>query len=152
MTDYRLETKLGFDKIRRAIQDRCLTDYAADRVEKEEFSTDAGVISDRLGLTDEMRLVLMFEENFPTNGYIDALPFLEGLTRAGSCIDLLSLGKLKTVTDTIRRLLHFFNSVKDGIYPKLKHLASPVCSFPEVQRRIESILDKYGEIKDSASD
>ena len=152
MTDYRLETKLGFDKIRRSIQDRCLTDYAAERVEKEEFSTDPDIISDRLGLTDEMRLVLMFEENFPTNGYIDALPFLEGLTRAGSCIDLLSLGKLKTVTDTIRRLLHFFHSVKDGIYPKLKQLASPVCSFPEVQRRIEAILDKYGEIKDSASE
>ena len=49
MTDYRLETKLGFDKIRRSIQDRCLTDYAAERVEKEEFSTDPDIISDRLG-------------------------------------------------------------------------------------------------------
>jgi len=152
MTHARLESKLGFDKIRKMIADRCLTDYAAGRVAEEDFSTDPDIIRQRLALTDEMRLVLMFEENFPTTGYIDAIPFLSALERDGSCIDVLSLGKLKTVTDTIRRVLHFFGSIKSGIYPQLERLAAPVRSFPEVQRRIESILDKYGDIKDSASD
>ena len=152
MTHARLESKLGFDKIRKMIADRCLTDYAAARVAEEDFSTDPDIIRQRLALTDEMRLVLMFEENVPTTGYIDAIPFLSALERDGSCIDVLSLGKLKTVTDTIRRVLHFFGSIKSGIYPQLERLAAPVRSFPEVQRRIESILDKYGDIKDSASD
>jgi DNA mismatch repair protein MutS2 len=152
MTHERLESKLGFDKIRKMIADRCLTDYAAGRVAEEGFSTDADIIRQRLALTDEMRLILMFEENFPTTGYIDAIPFLSALERDGSCIDVLCLGKLKTVTDTIRRVLHFFGSIKSGIYPQLERLASPVRSFPEVQRRIESILDRYGDIKDSASD
>ncbi len=147
-----LENKLGFDKIRKIISDRCLTDYAAQRVEQEEFSNNPKEIEERLALTDEMRLIMMFEENFPSTGYIDAIPFLEGLEKAGSCIDVLSLAKLKTTTDTIRRVLHFFASIKDGIYPRLKRLASPVKSFPEIQRRIESILDRYGEIKDSASE
>ena len=152
MTDSALESKIGFDKIRRIISDRCLTDYAAARVAEEEFSAERDVIGARLALTDEMRLIMMFEENFPTTGYIDAIPFLEPLQKAGSSIDLLSLGKLKTATDTIRRLLHFFAGVKDGIYPRLKRMASRVNSFPEVQRRIENIIDKYGDIKDSASD
>lgn len=152
MTDARLEAKLGFDKIRRIISDRCMTDYATERVASEEFSTDAGVIRMRLGLTDEMRLVMMFEENFPTTGYIDAIPFLEPLQKEGSAIDPLSLAKLKTLTDTTRRVTHFFSSSKDGVYPGLKRLAAPVRNYPEVQRRIENILDKYGEIKDSASD
>ena len=152
MTHERLESKLGFDKIRKTIADRCLTDYAAGRVAEEDFSTDADIIRRRLALTDEMRLILMFEESFPTTGYIDAIPFLSALEREGSCIDVLSLAKLKTVTDTLRRILHFFSSIKDGIYPQLERLAAPVHAFPEVQRRIESILDKYGDIKDSASD
>ena len=147
-----LEAKLGFDKIRRIISDRCLTDYAADRVEKEEFSADRGVIGTRLALTDEMRLIMMFEDSFPTTGYIDAAPFLEPLLKAGSSIDTLSLGKLKTATDTVRKILHFFGGIKDGVYPRLKRMAGQVNSFPEIQRRIESILDKYGNIKDSASD
>ena len=152
MTDARLESKLGFDKIRKVISDRCLTDYAAGRVAEEAFSTDPDIIRRRLALTDEMRLILMFEDSFPTTGYIDAIPFLSSLEREGSCIDVLSLGKLKTVTDTLRRILHFFASIKSGIYPQLERLVAPVRSFPEVQRRIETILDKYGDIKDSASD
>ena len=152
MKDATLEAKLGFDKIRKTISDRCMTDYAAEKVAGEEFSTDASVIGRRLKLTDEMRLVMMFEENFPSTGYIDAIPFLNALEKPGSCIDVLSLGKLKTATDTIRRILHFFGSIKDEVYPELKRMASPVRSFPEVQRRIEGILDKYGDIKDSASD
>ena len=152
MKDLTLEAKLGFDKIRKIISDRCLTDYAVERVAAEEFSTDASAISRRLKLTDEMRLIMMFEENFPTSGYIDTGPFLSSLEKPGSCIDVLSLGKLKTATDTIRRILHFFSNIKDGVYPELKRMASPIRNFPEIQRRIEGILDKYGDIRDSASD
>lgn len=150
--DTRLESKLGFDKVRKIISDRCLTDYASQRVAEEEFSTDRSVISRRLSLTDEMRLILMFEENFPTTGYIDAIPFLEPLQKEGSSIDVLSLAKLKTIVDTLRKVSNFFGSIKDGVYPQLKRMSSGVRHYPEVLRRIEQILDKYGDIKDSASD
>lgn len=148
----RLEAKLGFDRIRREVSDRCNTDYAAGRVEKEEFSSDAETIRQRLVLTDEMRLVLMFEDRFPTTGYIDALPFLEALEKEGTSIDLLSLGKLGTLLDTNSKLLSFFASVKDGVYPNLMKMAAPVTRFPELGVRINAILDRYGEVKDTASD
>ena len=134
--DTRLESKLGFDKVRGIIADRCLTDYAAERVATEAFSSDSGIIGMRLALTDEMRLVMMFEESFPTTGYIDAIPFLKPLAKEGSCIDVHSLGKLKTMTDTIRKVTRFFSGIKDGIYPNLKRLSAPVRNFPEVQKRI----------------
>jgi len=150
--DSRLEAKLGFDRIRNHISDRCSTEYATERVAHETFSTEPKEIRRRLLLTDEMRLVVMFEDSFPTNGYIDCLHFLEMLLKEGSNIDLLSLGKLRTMVDTIRRILHFFGNIRDDIYPNLKRLVSPVAYFPEVQRRIDVILDRYGEVKDTASD
>jgi DNA mismatch repair protein MutS2 len=149
--DARLEAKLGFDKVRTAIQDRCSTDYAAARVENEEFCTSGEEIHRRHLLTDEMRLILMFEDNFPTSGYIDALPFLEPIGKNAS-IDLLSLGKLRTLLDTLKKALNFFHAVKEGIYPNLQHLASGITAPAEVVRRIDSILDRHGEIKDTASD
>lgn len=152
MKDSRLEEKLGFSKIRTLIAGRCNTEYAVSRVEEEEFSTDPAIIRRRLLLSDEMRLILMFEDSFPTTGYIDALGFLEPLLKEGTCMDVLSLGKLKTLLDTTRKVTNFLRSVKDGIYPNLKSLATSVTYFPEVNRRIETILDKYGDIKDSASD
>ena len=152
MTDRRLETKLGFDKVRETISNRCQTEYAADRVAGEEFCTDPDEILRRLQLTDEMRLILMFEDSFPTTGYIDALPFLEPLQKEGFSIDKLSLAKLGSMLELSRKTYTFFLSIKDGVYPRLKRMTSRMVSFPEVRRRIEGILDKYGEIKDSASD
>ena len=151
-TDTRLESKLGFDRIRSMISDKCSTEYAVGRVADEVFSTDAKEISKRLALTDEMRLVMMFEESFPTNGYIDCLPFLKPLENTGYNIDLLSLGKLRTMVETVRRLTIFFLATKDGVYPNLKRFSAPVKNYPEVQRRIDLILDKYGDVKDTASD
>ena len=152
MTDTRLEAKLGFDRIRTLIADRCSTEYAAQRVATEAVLTDPAKIRRRLLLTDEMRLVMMFEENFPTNGYIDCLPFLTPLQKEGSSIDILSLGKLRTMLETVRKVTAFFHGIKDGIYPSLKHMAAPVGSFPDIQKRIDAILDRYGEVKDTASD
>ena len=150
--DSRLEEKLGFDRVRKIIADRCSTDYAADRVASEQFSTDPGIIRHRLLLTDEMRLIVMFEESFPTTGYIDALPFLKPLLKEGYSIDLLSVGKLRTMIGTLAKVSSFFAGMKDGIYPNLKRMASRVGSFRDVQKRIDSIIDRYGEMKDTASD
>lgn len=150
--DTRLEGKLGFDRVRTFVADRCSTEYAVTRVTEERFSNDPKVIRERLALTDEMRLIVMFEENFPTNGYIDCLDFLKPLEKNGYTIDILSLGKLRTMVETVRKLTNFFMSIKDGVYPNLKRMSAPVLSFPEVQRRIDQILDKFGDVKDTASD
>ena len=150
--DTRLEGKLGFDRVRTFVADRCSTEYAVTRVTEERFSNDPKVIRERLALTDEMRLIVMFEENFPTNGYIDCLDFLKSLEKTGYTIDILSLGKLRTMVETVRKLTNFFMSIKDGVYPNLKRMSAPVLSFPEVQRRIDQILDKFGDVKDTASD
>ena len=147
-----LEAKLGFDKVRQAVSDKCSTEYAAGRAASEEFSNSAKEIRRRLLLTDEMRLIVMFEESFPTSGYIDCMDFLKVLEADGANIDLYSLGKLRTMTETLRKVTAFFDGIKDGIYPNLKRFVSKVKVFPEVQRRIDRIIDKFGNVKDTASD
>lgn len=152
MTEERIEAILGFDRVRKIISDRCSTEYATARTAEENFSTDAREIHQRLLLTDEMRMIVMFEESFPSNGYIDCVRFLEILSNEGSNIDLVSLGKLKTMLETLRRITLFFSNIKDGIYPNLKKMVSSIVLFPEVQQRIDTILDKFGNVKDTASD
>ena len=148
----KLESQLGFDRIRKIISDRCSTEYAAEKAAMEEFSTDVKEIRHRLVLTDEMRLIVMFEESFPSNGYIDCIVFLEMLENPGANIDLVCLGKLRTMLETIRKITSFFAGIKDGVYPNLKRMVSGVGLFPEVLKEIDRILDKYGNVKDTASD
>ena len=150
--DKRLELKIGFDRVRQIISDRCSTSYAAERTADERFCTNPAEIRRRLLLTDEMRLIMMFEDSFPSGGFIDCIDFLKPLERSSSSIDLLSLRKLRTMLDTLRKVTAFFNSVKDEVYPNLKRMSSVILSFPEVHRRIDNIIDRYGEVKDTASD
>ena len=152
MTEERIEAILGFDRVRRIISDRCSTEYATVRTAEEKFSADEKEIRRRLLLTDEMRLIVMFEESFPSSGYIDCVGFLETLTNTGANIDLVSLGKLRTMLETLRKVSAFFGNIKDGVYPNLKRMVGGITLFPEVQRRIDSILDKFGNVKDTASD
>ena len=148
----RIEHILGFDRIRKIISDRCSTEYAVERTAAETFSTNEKEIRRRLLLTDEMRLIVMFEESFPSNGYIDCVGFLQMLENSGANIDLTSLGKLRTMLETLRKVSLFFSNIKDGVYPNLKRMVSQIALFPEVQQRIDSILDKFGNVKDTASD
>jgi DNA mismatch repair protein MutS2 len=150
--DTRLEQKIGFDKVRQIISDRCSTAYAAERTATETFSTNPSHIRKRLLLTDEMRLIMMFEDSFPSGGFIDCIDFLKPLERSSAAIDLISLRKLKTMLETLRKVTSFFEGIKDGVYPNLKRMSAPIMGFPEVQRRIESIIDRYGDVKDTASD
>ena len=150
--DVRLEQKIGFDRIRQIISDKCSTVYATERAATETFSNKASLIRKRLLLTDEMRLIMMFEDSFPSGGFIDCIDFLKPLESTSSAIDLLSLRKLKTMLETLRKVTAFFEDIKDGVYPNLKRMSAPIMSFPEVQRRIEGIIDRYGDIKDTASD
>ncbi len=150
--DTRLEQKIGFDRVRQIISDRCSTAYAAERTATETFSTNPSHIRKRLLLTDEMRLIMMFEDSFPSGGFIDCIDFLKPLERSSSAIDLISLRKLKTMLETLRKVTAFFEGIKDGVYPNLKRMSARIMGFPEVQRRIDTIIDRYGDVKDTASD
>ena len=150
--DIRLEQKIGFDRIRQIISDKCSTVYATERAANETFSTKASQIRKRLLLTDEMRLIMMFEDGFPSGGFIDCIDFLKPLESTSAAIDLLSLRKLKTMLETLRKVTAFFDGIKEGVYPNLKRMSAPIMGFPEVQRRIENILDRYSDVKDTASD
>lgn len=147
-----LEQKIGFDRVRASVCDHCQSAYASSLASEETFCSDAHQIRHRLLLTDEMRLILMFEDNFPTGGYIDSLDFIMPLQSANASMDIFSVRKFRTMLDTLGKVTGFFEGIQNGIYPNLKRMAAPVASFPAISHRIDTLLDRYGNIKDSASD
>ena len=146
-----LEQKIGFDKVREKIAAKCATQYAARKVAAEQISHDGGEIMFRLRLTDEMRLICLFEDSFPAGGYHDTKAFLLPLQAENTSIDLPSMRILRTSLDTLRRILAFFRECKDDLYPTLRQISASVSYEPEIGRRIEAILDRNGEVRDTAS-
>ena len=147
----KIEQKLGFEKIKDQLLVRCSTNYAKERVRTEKVSHNAATIGKRLSLADEMRLICMFESSFPQSGFIDSIEFLKPLEIEYSSITLENMGRLYTFVENLRGVLNFFRNCKEGSYPNLKVMADPIMFFPEISRRIESIIDKFGEVRDNAS-
>ncbi|MEG0517374.1 MAG: Smr/MutS family protein [Bacteroidales bacterium] len=148
----KIEQKLGFEKIRESVALRCSTNYAKERVGAEKISVHAATIEKRLILTDEMRLICMFESSFPSNGFIDSIDYLKPLEIEYTSLSLENLNKLYTFLENLKGILAFFKGCKEGRYENLRSMAEPVMFFPEITRRLDLILDKYGEIRDHASD
>ena len=148
----RTETKIGFDKVRGMVVGKCSTRGAASHAESLDIMTAAGEISRALKFTDEMRLICMFEDTFPMEDYVDMRDFLMPLEGDSSCISLPHLVLLQKGLGTIRRVVGFFRSSRDGVYPNLKEMAAAVAYFPEVTRKTDSILDKFGAVRDTASE
>ena len=147
----KIEQKLGFEKIKEQLILRCSTNYAKERVRAEKVSHNARTIGKRLSLTDEMRLICMFESSFPQNGYIDSIEFLKPLEIEYSSITLENMNKLYTFVENLKGVLNFFKGSKEGSYVNLKEMAAPITFFPEISRRIEGIVDRFGEVRDNAS-
>ena len=147
----RLEQKLGFDRIRSMIESRCSISSAKNRAAEAKFLTNPGEIVRTLSLTDEMRVIIMLESGFPDSGYVDTLSFIKQLEQTSFYLDTISIYRLKQSLETIRAISNFFKNSKEASYPYLKKMAEPVVLFPEITRRIDTILDKFGEIKDNAS-
>ena len=147
----KIEQKLGFNKIKESLALRCSTDYARERVENERVSTNPKTILKRLSLTDEMRLICMFEPSFPSEGYIDSITFLKPLETESSVLSIENLRKLQIFLENLKSILAFFKKCKPEQYPNLKGMAEPILFFPEIGRRLDAILDKSGEIRENAS-
>ena len=145
-----LERKLGFDIVRETVRGKCATEGARRMVAGAEIMHDEGAIVQALRLTDEMRLICMFEDSFPTDGFVDMREFLLPLTSELGCISLPNLVLLQRGLDAIRRIVAFFKG-SSGVYPSLKGLSEPVMLYPEILRKIDSIINKHGEVRDNAS-
>ena len=129
------EKKLGFDTVRALVSAKCATEGARRLVDQTVIMHSADDIVAALKPTDEMRLVCMFEDTFPDDGFVDMRPFLLPLTSETSCISLPNMMLLEKGLEAIRKITAFLQR-NGNVYPCLKKIAEPVAVFPEVLRKI----------------
>ena len=127
-SDY--ENKTGFDRIRAQVRGKCTTDGGRALLDGEGFSASAGEIAHRLSLCSELQEILMLESGF---------------------LDIEDMIALRAGLGAVNEITAFLAAKEEGRYPVLRGLAQGVESFPEITGHIDTILDRYGKIKDSAS-
>ena len=147
------EQKTGFDKIRLLISDRCLSPLGKERVADMTFLTDYKMIGDKLEQVDEFVRIQQGEEDFPANYFFDVRYSLKRIRPEGTWLDERELFDLKRSLQTIHDIIRFFRPAgeEEIKYPALTALAGDILVFPQLIGKIDTILDKFGKVKDSAS-
>lgn len=152
------ETKIGFDDIRQLLKQRCLSRLGKEAVDAVGFSGDAVQVNLWLRQVRELRLLLEKEDSFPLGFFFDMREAISRLRLEGTHMEEQELFDLRRSMDTICGILAVFNrgeGNEDGgmtyDYPSLHDMAEGVMAFPNLVRRIDQIIDKFGKVKDTAS-
>ena len=148
------EQKTGFDKVRKLVAEKCLSPLGEERVADMDFSADYNIITERLEQVHEFARLLEEAEEFPSNYFLDVRYSLKRIKPEGTWMDEKELFDLKRSLQTIQDIVRFLRpgEEEEVPYPALTKLAGDIQVFPKLIGQIDTILDKFGKVKDSASD
>ena len=148
------ETKIGFGEVRRLLKEHCLSTLGKEKVDEMTFSADADEVNEWLRQVREFRRLQTETDGLQLNFFFDVRESISRIRLENTHLEENELFDLRRSLETIGHIVSFLNkgSEEDEVpYPALHRLAKDVLTFPAMIRRIDSILDKFGKIKDSAS-
>lgn len=153
------EQKIGFDEIRELLKARCLSTLGKEKVDEMTFSTDAAVVNEWLSQVREFRRLQEEKNDFPMQYFFDVRESIKRIRLENTHLEENEVWDLRRSLETIVNIVKFLERGAEESasgemtypYPALHRLTEGVTTFPAIVRRIDSILDKFGKIKDSAS-
>ena len=159
---HNFEQKIGFDTIRQLLKKKCLSTLGQERVDELTFSESFTDINEWLDQTVEFIRIIQEEDEFPDQFFFDVRPALKRIRIEGLYLNEGELFDLRRSLETIRDIVNFLSRMNNDEtfdndtevhtpYPALHRLASDILAFPQLINRINTLLDKFGKIRDNAS-
>ncbi len=119
-------------------------------MQEVEFSTDAAEVDYRQGLTEEFRLALQMEQEFPNGELVDFGAEVSKLAVEGTFLEGEELLQLRVGLKMVGEAAGFFVA-REERYPLGAAMSQGVKAFPEIVGHIDTIIDRHGEVRDGAS-
>ena len=148
------EQKIGFKEIRTLLCEQCLSTLGREAVDNVVFSADAEQVNEWLCQVREFRRLMEKADDFPMQYFFDVREAVSRIRLAGTHLEEQEVWDLRRSLETIAKIVAYLQRGEDEEhpdYPALKRLTDGIATFPAMLRRIDSILDKFGHIKDGAS-
>ncbi|MCQ2204329.1 MAG: Smr/MutS family protein [Bacteroidales bacterium] len=146
-----IEDKLKFTKIRQSLRNRCLSPVGCENVDAMSFQTDYDSIVSLLGEVREMLDIRQGDAEFPAAEFPDLREGVKRLRVEGLYLEEPDLAELCKALKQVKSMVRFFETSEENAYPLLKARTADVPVYPVLIDRIDSILDKFGHVKDNAS-
>lgn len=136
------------------LKERCLSASGVDFCDKMAFSSEISEVKASLLSTAELVDILNSGEEFPINGLPDIMQLLAMVKVPGTFLSATDLLSIRKGLETIGAIDSFFRSKRHeegSAYPYLDEKVSPLVPFPGIIKMIDSIIDRFGNVKDNAS-
>ena len=146
------ESKIGFDRIRALIAERCNTEAARAKLDEHRFSPRREVVENRIASADEMRTIIQMEHEFPNEEFCDLTALIAKVRVEGTFLDLEEAVLLARALRQVDAISRFIRSRERAVYPTLHRLTEDVISLEAIANHIDSLIDRFGQMRDSASD
>ena len=152
------EHKIGFDEVRTLLKGRCISSLGAEWVDRLAFMPGYADVQRALTEADEFRRFMEEEEDVYEENFFDVRQALARVRPERTYMEEIELFDLKRSLATVGALTAFLRRPVDDRadvpawkYPALRALTEGINAFPDVVRRIDEVLNKYGKVKDTAS-
>jgi DNA mismatch repair protein MutS2 len=145
------ELKIGFDRIREMLKEKCLSNMGLEWVDEMQFQNDFDNIVIQLGEVDEFCRIVREFDSFPSGHFYDLREALQKIRIEGRFLETSELFDLKRSLESLRAIVFFFNKQNSEVFPLLKKKTASVQVYPYIYDRIDSILNKFGQIRDNAT-
>lgn len=165
------EHKIGFTEIRTLLKGRCLSSLGTEWVDKQlHFMSNAQEIEQSLEEARQFKLFMEQTDEETESEFFDVREPLLRVRPERTYLEEQDLFNLKRSMVSVLSYVKFFTQTTDQdeedvdsdegadststpnfVYPALGAMAAEVMVFPHIVSRIDSILNKYGKVKDTAS-
>jgi DNA mismatch repair protein MutS2 len=145
------ENKIGFDRIRTLLRERCLSPMGLEKVDNLRFIDNYEHLLQIISATSEFQQILIFEIQFPSEHYYKISDCLNKIRIEGTFPEVQEVFDLKRSLETVKTILNFFRMKDTSKYPVLQSMCGSVKTYPYVLDSADRIIDKKGIIKDNAS-
>ncbi|GEP51819.1 endonuclease MutS2 [Flavobacterium noncentrifugens] len=141
---------LQFPTVLETISEMCNTDLGKEKALRITPFREKEILMQALHQTSEY--VSSFQNNnaIPNHGFDSIAHEINFLAIEDSFLEAGSFRKIAAISETVNVLLQYFKKF-DDYYPTLNLKASEVTLTTEIIKKIDEVIDKYGELKDSAS-
>ncbi|WP_298145490.1 DNA mismatch repair protein MutS [Flavobacterium sp.] len=143
-------TDLQFPTILETLAEKCNTELGKEKALQVTPIADKLELLKALQHTSEYRSSFDNNNAIPNHGFESIVSDLKMLHIEGSMLEVSSFRKFLSISETAATLINFLKKFED-YYPELAAKASEITISKDIAKLIDSVIDKYGEIRDNAS-
>ncbi|MBT8315144.1 MAG: DNA mismatch repair protein MutS [Maribacter sp.] len=142
---------LEFDTVLEQLSRRCNTELGKERALAIIPLDDTGVLQHILGQTSEYLSSLISDNRIPNHGFDSINGDLKLLTIENTTLEISGFRRIANICKTVGEHKKFFKKFKE-YFPLLFEASGEIELNTEIPDHIDQVIDRFGEIKDKASD